>query len=134
MLKGLELGVGVRWDDYSDFGSTVNPKITLRFTPNEQLLLRGSYNTGFTAPTLYNLYLPNSTTFTANRFNDPVLCPGGVPAPGAVPSRDCGIQFQQQQGGNQNLTAEESNAYSFGFVLQPILHRLTSVSITGITS
>ena len=120
LAKGLEMGLGVRWDDYSDFGSTLNPKVTLRYTPIEQLLLRGSYNTGFTAPTLYNLYLPNSTTFTANRFNDPVLCPGGVPAPGSVPSRDCGIQFQQQLGGNQNLTAEESNAYSLGFVLQPI--------------
>ncbi|MGH6610342.1 MAG: TonB-dependent receptor domain-containing protein, partial [Burkholderiaceae bacterium] len=117
---GLELGVGVRYDDYSDFGGTTNPKFTIRYTPVEQLLLRASYNTGFSAPTLFNLNLPNSTTFTANRYNDPLLCPGGVPAPGAIASRDCGIQFQQLQGGNENLTPEESNAYSLGFVLQPV--------------
>jgi len=120
VLKGLELGASVRYDDYSDFGGTTNPKFTVRYTPVEQLLLRASYNTGFAAPTLTQLFAPNATTFTATRFNDPVLCPNGVPAPGAVPSRDCGIQFQQLTGGNTALLPEESDAYSFGFVFQPV--------------
>ena len=30
MLKGLEIGASVRYDDYSDFGSTTNPKISIR--------------------------------------------------------------------------------------------------------
>lgn len=119
VLKGVELGASVRYDHYSDFGSTTNPKFSIRYTPTDQILLRGSYNTGFAAPSLYNLYLPNSTTFTANRFNDPVLCPNGVPAPGSVPSRDCGIQFQRLVGGNAQLTPEESESYTLGFVLQP---------------
>ncbi len=70
---------------------------------------------------MYNLYLPNSTTFTATRYNDPLLCPNGVPnfALGAVPSRDCGIQFQQLQGGNTDLKPEKSDAWTVGFVLQP---------------
>ena len=105
VLKNLELGLALRYDDYSDVGSTTNPKFTIRYTPVEQLLLRGSYNTGFSAPTLTNLYLPNSTTFTANRYNDPVLCPGGVVnvAAGGIATRDCGLQFQQLQGGNDQL-------------------------------
>ena len=63
----------------------------------------------------------NSTTFTATRYNDPTLCPNGVPnfAMGAVPSRDCGIQFQQLQGGNATLQPEKSDAWTMGFVLQP---------------
>ncbi len=36
-----------------------------------------------------------------------------------MPSRDCGIQFQQLQGGNAALEPETSEAYTFGFVLQP---------------
>jgi iron complex outermembrane recepter protein len=121
VLRNLELGVAVRYDDYSDFGGTTNPKFTLRFSPTNQVLLRASYNEGFAAPTLYNLYLPNSTTFTANRYNDPVLCPGGTVnlAAGGVASRDCLIQFQQQQGGNTQLQPETSKAYTLGFVLQP---------------
>jgi iron complex outermembrane receptor protein len=121
VLKNLDFTLAIRYDDYSDFGGTTNPKVSFRYTPVDMLLLRGSYNTGFAAPSLTNLYLPNSTTFTGTRYNDPLLCPNGVPnvALGAVPSRDCGIQFQQLQGGNANLQAETSDAWTVGFVLQP---------------
>jgi iron complex outermembrane receptor protein len=121
VLKNLELGASVRFDDYSDFGSTTNPKFSFKYTPMKNLLLRGSYNTGFAAPTLTQLYAPNQSTFTGSRYDDPVLCPKGVvnTAAGGIASRDCGIQFQQLQGGNPNLTPEESNAWTVGFVLQP---------------
>lgn len=122
LMKGLELGLSVRHDDYSDFGTTTNPKVSLRWQPNEQVLLRGSANRGFAAPSLYNLYLPNQTTFTSTRYNDPVLCPNGATGtlpPGGVASRDCGIQFQQLQGGNADLKPEKSKAWTVGFVLAP---------------
>ena len=119
VLKSLELGFSLRADQYSDFGSTVNPKVSARFQPNEMIVVRGSANTGFAAPSLYQLYLPNSTTFTANRFNDPVLCPGGVPTAAAVPSRDCGIQFQRLIGGNDKLEPEKSTAWTIGVLLKP---------------
>ena len=118
VLKGLEIGASLRYDKYSDFGNTTNPKFSLRYNVTDSLLLRGSYNKGFSAPSLYNLYLPNSTTFTGNRYNDPVLCPGGVASAAGVPSRDCGIQFQQLQGGNADLRPEKSTAWTVGFVMQ----------------
>lgn len=120
IIKNLEVGLSLRYDDYSDFGSTTNPKLSVRWQAMPELLVRGSYNTGFRAPTLQNVYAPNSLTFTVNGYDDPVLCPGGVPAPGAIPTRDCNIQFQQQQGGNKNLQAEESDAWTIGFVAQPL--------------
>ena len=121
ILKNLEFTAAVRYDDYSDFGGTTNPKLSIKYTPVQSLLLRGSYNTGFSAPTLTSLYLPNQTTFTGGRYNDPVLCPGGTvnPAAGGIPSRDCGIQFQQLQGGNTQLQPEKSDAWTVGFVFQP---------------
>jgi len=119
ILKKVEIGLAARYDDYSDFGSTTNPKVSVRYSPNNQWLLRGSYNQGFTAPTLTQLYAPNATTFTSTRYNDPVLCPGGVAIAGASPARDCGIQFQQLTGGNAQLQPEESDAWTFGFVWQP---------------
>lgn len=118
VIKGLELGASVRYDKYSDFGNTTNPKLSLKYQATNNLLLRGSYNKGFSAPTLYSMALPQSTTFTGNRYNDPVLCPGGVPAAGAVPSRDCGIQFQRLAGGNPDLQPETSRAWTVGFVVQ----------------
>jgi len=121
VLKNLELIASVRYDDYSDFGGTTNPKFSFKYTPVQNLLLRGSYNTGFAAPTLTQLYLPNQSTFTGSRYDDPVLCPNGVvnTAAGGIASRDCGIQFQQLQGGNPDLTPEESSAWTIGFILQP---------------
>ena len=120
VLSNLEIGVSVRHDKYSDFGNTTNPKVSFRFTPHKDVLIRASYNEGFTAPTLTQLYAPTSTTFTGTSFNDPLLCPNGVvaPAAGGVASRDCRLQFQQQQGGNTQLTAENSEAWTAGFVFQ----------------
>ena len=119
VLKSLELNLSVRHDRYSDFGTTTNPKLSARWQPNNTVLVRGSANRGFAAPSLYNLYLPNQTTFTSTRYNDPVLCPGGTVAPGGVPARDCGIQFQQLQGGNVDLKPEKSKAWTIGLVLAP---------------
>ena len=121
VIKNLDVTLALRYDDYSDFGSTTNPKIAFRWQPMPELLLRGSYNTGFRAPTLQDVFAPNSLTFTGNRYNDPVLCPNGVAdiAAGGIPTRDCNIQFQQQQGGNKNLDPEESESWTVGFVVQP---------------
>lgn len=118
--KGIQFGAAVRYDDYSDFGSTINPKFTIRYAPVEQVLLRASYNTGFSAPSLTQLYSPQQLASIEGRNNDPVLCPGGQPVAGAVPGRDCAVQFLQLVGGNPNLSAEESEAYSVGIVLQPV--------------
>jgi iron complex outermembrane recepter protein len=120
--KNMELNLAVRHDRYSGFGTTTNPKASFRWQPNDLWLVRASANTGFAAPSLYNLNLPNSTTFTGTRYNDPVLCPGGVPntAAGAVPARDCGIQFQRLIGGNANLKPEKSTAWTIGAAVQPV--------------
>ena len=120
VLKNMDIGVAIRYDDYSDFGGTTNPKVSIRYTPFEILLLRASYNTGFAAPSLYNLYLPNSTTFTATRYNDPVLCPNGVPnaareryrrAIAASSSSSCKAAVRR-------CSPRRRDAWTIGFVLQ----------------
>jgi iron complex outermembrane receptor protein len=121
VTKQLELQLAARRDQYSDFGSTFNPKIGFRYQPTSTIMLRGSANTGFRAPTLDDLYGPQSVTFTANSYDDPVLCPGGVvnTAAGGVAPRDCGQQLQARVGGNPNLKPETSLTSSLGIVLQP---------------
>ena len=65
------------------------------------------------------MYSPTSITNTAATYNDPVLCPGGVPATGALPARDCGMQFDRQDGGNKDLEPEKSDSFTAGVVFQP---------------
>jgi len=125
--KSLEVPISVRYDDYDKSGSTTNPKIGVRWQTNDNLLVRGSYNTGFRAPGVFDLYAPNSITFTGNPYDDPVLCPNGTPVPGADPNRDCGQQFRQQQGGNESTQPEESTSWTVGFVLD--VNRNLSFSI-----
>ncbi len=50
------VAVALRYEDYSDFGSTFNYKLASRFKVNENLSLRGSLSTGFRAPSLAQLY------------------------------------------------------------------------------
>jgi iron complex outermembrane recepter protein len=121
VTKTFELNFAIRYDDYSDFGATTNPKVSFRWQPTQQWLARGSYNTGFRAPTLYDVYAPNSITYTGETYDDPLLCPGGVlnTALGGVEGRDCAQQFQQQQGGNSSLNPETSKAWSLGVAFQP---------------
>ncbi len=116
VLKTMEFNVAVRYDDYSDVGNNFSPKVAWRWQALDNLLLRASYNQGFRAPTLYDIYAPNSITFTADAWDDPVLCPNGNPVPGADPARDCGQQFQSQGGGNKQLQPETSESWSLGLV------------------
>jgi len=120
VLKQLEFTGSVRYDKYSDFGDTVNPKVSFRFQPVEKFLIRGSYSTGFRAPSLYELNSPQTYTNTANNWNDPVRCPGGTAIPGASTAANCDTQFLTLTGGNKDLKPEKSKNWTLGFVVEPI--------------
>jgi iron complex outermembrane recepter protein len=130
VVKDVDVSLAARYDDYSDFGGTFNPKASIRWTPTKQLLVRGSVNSGFRAPSLFQAYSPTSFTNTqGNRLNDPVLCPGGVVnvAAGGIAGRDCEQSFDQQLGGNTDLQPETSTAWSLGLVFQPTTSSTVSV-------
>lgn len=69
-IEELTLSAAVRYDDYSDFGSTTNPKFALSYVPVEGLTLRGTFGTSFRAPTLSNIDPANVVTFVED-FVDP---------------------------------------------------------------
>ena len=116
--KMLEVTLAARYDKYSDFGNTTNPKLGIRFQPTKELLMRASYSTGFRAPSLYELNATPAYTNTGN-VDDPVNCPGGVAAPGKPAVLNCDVQFQRLTGGNLNLKPEKSKNLSFGVVFEP---------------
>jgi iron complex outermembrane receptor protein len=126
IVKSFDATLSGRYDHYSDFGSTFNPKVALRYQPAQQVLLRASYNTGFRAPTLYDIYSPANLTFTANPYDDPVLCPNGTAIPPADPGVVCGQQTLRRLGGPVSrgqpinaLKPEKSQTVTFGMVFEP---------------
>jgi iron complex outermembrane receptor protein len=97
VLKNLDVTAAVRYDKYSDFGHTANPKLGFRFQPAKEVLLRGSYSKGFRAPSLYDINAGNAYTNAADTLNDPKNCPGGVPQPGKPASANCNQQFRAER-------------------------------------
>ncbi len=130
ITKGLDLDISDRQDRYSDFGTTNNPKLSMRWQPTGYLTLRGTASTGFRAPTLFDLYTPNflaaSTGGTMGSGN-PDCGPTGT-GPGIAPftTATCNTQGLGLNGGNALLTPEKSQNFDFGIIIQP----LTDLGIT----
>ena len=119
ITKSLDVTAAARYDRYSDFGNTTNPKLGFRFQPSEQMLLRGSISTGFRAPSLYELNSAQTYTNTS-QLDDPVNCPNGTPLPGKPRAANCQVQFQTLNGGNKSLDAEKSRNATLGLVFAPV--------------
>jgi iron complex outermembrane receptor protein len=114
IVKTVEANAAVRFDDYGSIGNTTNPKISVRWTPTKEILLRTAYSTGFRAPSLPELFAPASFGATGGNYSDPVRCPvTGSP-------RDCNTQFTTKLGGNTELKPEKSKNFTAGFVLEPM--------------
>lgn len=111
----------VRIDDYSGFGSTTNPKVTARLTPNDWIMFRGSYSTGFRVPSFNQIF--NGITlspYAGSDIADPVACPGGVPTSAFGSGLPCAqIRPDIATGGNPNLGPETAKMASAGLVLTP---------------
>jgi iron complex outermembrane receptor protein len=60
------MSVAVRFEDFSDFGSTLNGKLATRYKVSENTNIRGALSTGFRAPSLHQQFYSKSNTL----FND----------------------------------------------------------------
>jgi iron complex outermembrane recepter protein len=119
LAKALEADIAVRFDHYSDFGSTTNPKLSLRWQPSRNLLMRAAYGTGFRAPTLSDLFQPRGLAVAEGM--DPIRCPV------TQSETDCDAFFLAQEGGNPALSPEKSKQFSGGIVIEPIAGLSASV-------
>ncbi len=59
-VQNLNLEAAARFENYSDFGSTLTGKLALRYEFLKNVALRGSVGTGFRAPSLQQQYFNNS--------------------------------------------------------------------------
>lgn len=127
LMKNLDLQAALRYDHYSDFGSTTNPKVALRWQPLPELAFRTSYSEGFHAPGFEQLYGGASTGQFNSDINDPVLCPNG-----GTDANACGIRPEIVTTSNPNLKPETSKQWSIGFVASPLPWLTSSVDFWNI--
>ena len=64
--KSFLLAGAVRYENFSDFGGTLNAKLTTRIKFGENFNLRGGVQTGFRAPSLHQIHFNSTSTITGN--------------------------------------------------------------------
>jgi iron complex outermembrane receptor protein len=119
ITKQLDAQVAARADHYSDVGTSVNPKLALRYAPMQELVFRASAGTGFRAPSLADLYSPAIVGETNGVYNDPLGCIKTATIDNTNNPDYCGIQPNKLTGGNPNLKPEKSQQFSAGLVFEP---------------
>lgn len=106
--RGLELSLAGRHEDYSDFGTSTNPKVGFLFSPFSDLKLNASWGTSFRAPALFQKYSPGQLLL----FNlpDPTAASGTT-------------RTLFRVGPNPDLGPEKSASWSLGAQLNPRWHK-----------
>lgn len=74
------VSTAVRYENYSDFGSTLNGKLASRLKIDKHVNLRGSISTGFRAPSLAQVYYNlRFTNFSSTGASEILLSPNNSP-------------------------------------------------------
>jgi iron complex outermembrane receptor protein len=69
--KSWQLTAGLRYDDYSDFGSTVNPRVALVWETRPELTTKLMYGEAFRAPSFGEQWIKNNPQAIGNPNLDP---------------------------------------------------------------
>ena len=101
----------VRYEHYSDFGSTFNGKVATKLDLSSEFALRGSVSTGFRAPSMQQLYFNNISTQFRDVGGEQIDFEVGTFRNDSAIARAIGIP---------ELDAETSVTGSVGFVYQPL--------------
>jgi iron complex outermembrane receptor protein len=124
IMKGLDLTAALRYDAIEPIDNGITNqkmgkkaskstyKISARYQPTQSVLLRGSYGTGFKAPSMLDIAQPLvNAGFTAGSFTCPIES--------AEYCRPGKTQYNVLSGGNENLKPETSKQFSVGIRLEP---------------
>ena len=138
-VSDLEVNLSARYDDYSDFGSTTNPKYAVNWSIVRGLRLRANYAESFTAPALTSRGDANGVTAESSfaglfgataagvnaNLTIPNTYPGAIGLPGctaATPTcviNTATVTGMSLAGGNKDLVAQEGETYSVGIDIEP---------------
>ncbi|SEK87335.1 iron complex outermembrane recepter protein [Pseudoxanthomonas sp. GM95] len=146
--KELTFNLASRYSHYSNFGTTVNHKVSGLWRPTDTLNIRGTWAEGFRAPSINDLYGGTGSSF--EEYTDPcsvgvsgsvagnAACSGaGVPASyvqlgqGLQPctSWPCATPDQFITGSNPDLEPETSKSWTAGIVWSPDFARGLDLSL-----
>ena len=109
-IDNLVLTGALRYEDYSDFGSTLNFKLAGRWQFSEQLALRGALSTGFRAPSMQQQFFSSVSTQFVSESGENVAREVGTFRNNGPIARAIDLP---------TLKEEESTNYSLGLIYEP---------------
>ncbi len=113
----LELSLAGRYERYSDFGSSSDPKIGLRWAPTDAVKLRTSWGTSFKAPKLVNVYDLTNNHVGLTSLRDPTSAAGSS-------------VVLAIEGNNPELKQETASTWTAGIDLAPPMLSGLKMSLT----
>jgi len=114
VVKGLNLDVGGRYENYSDFGNSFTGKAAVRIPLSGAVALRGAASTGFRAPSLQQLWFSNISSLFLQDSTGALVPNQVLTSNNASPvTKAFGIP---------NLKQETSTNISGGLTLRPLEH------------
>ncbi|MCL7488739.1 MAG: TonB-dependent receptor [Desulfobulbaceae bacterium] len=93
LARGWELTAGVRYDEYSDFGETINPRAALVWETRYDLITKLLYGKAFRAPSFSEQYVKNNPVGVGNQELDPETIQTVELAFDYQPTADVGIKL-----------------------------------------
>ena len=137
LTRQWSINGAVRSDTYSDLKTTtVNPKLSVRFQPTAEAMLRASANTGFRAPSIMDIQNPTPEVRQV-AMDDPVLCPSATPliADSGTPvspftrQQVCNVttDYWTKSPDNSHLKPEKSKGWAIGGAFEPVRGLLVTV-------
>jgi iron complex outermembrane recepter protein len=119
VFKKLELTASGRFDDYSTGQSNFSPKAGIKFTPIEQIAIRGTWSKGFRIPSFNEAFgLP--TTGYVNRTVNCAQAAAYCAAHGGNAYATAPYAVGLTQIGNPALDPEKSTSFTAGLVIEPM--------------
>jgi iron complex outermembrane recepter protein len=115
VLNALEITASGRFDHYSDFGNTFNPKFGIKFKPVDEIMARATYSRGFRAPSFAENGSSEVEGFTTYGACPSPLCTAHG-ADGYISSYSLGALTTA----NPAIKPETSDSFTAGIVFEPI--------------
>lgn len=113
VFEKVDVQLALRYEDFSDVGSTTVGKAALGYRPIEPVLLRASWSEAFRAP---NLVTINESRVARSNTLDDQACLLADPTEAVL---DCSYGVQRTAQGSSALQPEESTNWNIGLVFEP---------------
>ncbi len=118
--KNWMLEFALRYENYSDFGNTLNYKLATTYRISKNFMVRAASSSGFRAPSMQQKYYAKTNTLFVSTPAGLVPTQSGTFTNDSKPAAILGIP---------KLTQETSNNYSVGFTATPV--KGLEISIDG---